>query len=160
MSREFRHPSPTRDKSRMELRWEFVVVSLQTPKKDFAVTSALNTSIVLLRLSLARASGGAIGLSSSGGSTVAVSVGSDGGLDVQRVGKRSLGHATERLAGGALAALLVGSKVERNEENQIRAENRNTRESGKFLASALAGVGHPGEVGRGEVSVRGEVDEA
>lgn len=78
-----------------------------------------------------------------------------------RVRKRSLRHASETLsAGRSLALLLVGGEVEGDEQNEVRADGNDTRESSKLLARALSSVGHPGEVGRGEVGVRGEVDEA
>jgi hypothetical protein len=78
-----------------------------------------------------------------------------------RVRKRSLGHASEALsAGRGFALLLVGSKVEGDEEDEVGADGDDTGESSELLAGALAGIGHPGEVGRGEVGVRGEVDEA
>lgn len=78
-----------------------------------------------------------------------------------RVRQRSLGHLAEGLASRALLAVLaVGRKVERDEEDQVRAESDDASKSSKFLAGAVAGVGQPGEVGRGEVGVRGKVDEA
>lgn len=108
-------------------------------------------------LCLARASSGTVSLRPSGGGTVSVAVAlavsSDRSLDVQRVGKRSLGHASQRLARGAFTALLVGGEVEGDEEDQIRAEDGNTRERGKFLTSALAGIWQPWKVGRREVGV-------
>lgn len=71
-----------------------------------------------------------------------------------RVGKRSLGHASEALsASRGLALLLVGSKVEGDEEDEVGADGDDTGESSELLAGALAGIGHPGEVGRGEVGV-------
>lgn len=97
-------------------------------------------------LCLARASSGTVGLCPGGGGTVGVAVALAVGsrsLDVQRVGKRSLGHASQRLARGAFTALLVGGEVEGDEEDQIRAEDGNTRERGKFLTSALAGIWQP-----------------
>jgi hypothetical protein len=76
-------------------------------------------------LSPARAGGSAIGLGSGRGTTVrlaiALAVGGDSGLNMQRVGKGGLGHATERLASGALVALLVGCEVKGDEENQVGA---------------------------------------
>jgi hypothetical protein len=78
-----------------------------------------------------------------------------------RVGKRSLRHAAEALsAARGLSLLLVGGEVEGDEEDKVRADGDDTRESSKLLTRALASVRHPGEVGRGEVGVRGEVDEA
>lgn len=79
---------------------------------------------------------------------------------MDEVGKRSLAHAAKRLASSRLAALLVGGEVEGDEENQVRAENSNTGEGSELLASASTGAGHRGEVSRGEVGVRGEVNEA
>lgn len=81
-----------------------------------------------LRLSLARASRGAVGLSASGGGTVAVTVGLavSGSVTVDEVGKRGLAHAAKRLASSRLAALLVGGEVEGDEKDQVRAENSNT----------------------------------
>lgn len=84
----------------------------------------------------------------------------DSGADSERVGQRSLRHTAQRLAGSLLAALLVGGKVEGDEEHQVRRQDTHARESGKLLAGAAASVGHVGEVSRGEVGVRGKVDEA
>jgi hypothetical protein len=114
-------------------------------------------------LSLARARGNAVGLGASGGGTVGLAVGAAvaGGLGVREVGEGSLAHAAKRLASRLLATrLLVRGGVEGDEENQVRAEDGNTRERGELLTGALASVGHPGEVGRGEVGVGREVDEA
>lgn len=77
-----------------------------------------------------------------------------------RVGQRSLGHATEALAVAGLALLLVGGDVEGDEEDKVRGEDTNSRESSKLLAGTLASVGHPLEVSRSEVGIGGEVDEA
>lgn len=110
-------------------------------------------------LSLAGSGRGAVGLGASGRGTVRLLDGS--GLDQVRVGKRSLGHAAEALsAGRGLSLLLVGGKVEGDEENEVRADGDDTGESSKLLARALASIGHPLEVGRGKVGVRGEVDES
>ena len=114
---------------------------------------------VTSHLSLARSNGTAVGLSTGSGSTVGLLGRS--GLDQVRVGKGSLGHASEALsAARSLSLLLVGGEVEGDEEDKVGADGDDTRESSKLLARALASVGHPGEVGRGEVGVRGEVDEA
>ena len=59
---------------------------------------------------------------------------------------------------GALAILLVGSEVEGDEQDEVRADNSNTRESSEFLSGAVTRIRHPWEVGRGEVGVRCEVD--
>lgn len=78
-----------------------------------------------------------------------------------RVGERSLRHASKALSAcRSLALLLVCGEVEGDEQNEVRADGNDTRESSKLLARALSSVRHPGEVGRGEVGVRGEVDEA
>lgn len=67
-------------------------------------------------------------------------------------------------AGGTVATLLcgllVGSGVEGEEEDEVRAENGHTSKGGKLLTGADTHVGHVGEVSEGEVGVRGEVDEA
>lgn len=111
-------------------------------------------------LSLARSGGGAVGLGASSGGTVGLAL--DGGsLNQMRVGEGSLGHASKALAAARrLALLLVCGEVEGDEEDQVGAEGDHTGKGSKLLASALASVGHPGPVGRGEVGVRGEVDEA
>jgi hypothetical protein len=109
-------------------------------------------------LGLAGASGDTVGLGS--GRLGAVGLARGGRLGVREVGKRSLAHTAQGFARRLLAArLLVGRGVEGDEEHEVRAENSNTGESGKLLARALARVGHEREVGRGEVSVGGEVDE-
>ncbi len=84
-----------------------------------------------------------------------------GRLGVREVGQRSLAHAAQRLARRLLATrLLVGRRIEGDEENKVRAENGDTGERSKLLAGASASVGHEREIGRGEVCVRGKVDEA
>ena len=55
--------------------------------------------------------------------------------------------------------LSVCGEVEGDEKNEIRGENTHTSKGCKLLAGAIACVGHPVEVGAGEVSVGGEVDE-
>jgi hypothetical protein len=72
-----------------------------------------------------------------------------------------VGHASEGLASTRrLSSLLVRGEVEGDEENEVRADNNNTSKGGKLLSSTLAGVGHPGEICKGKVCVRCEVDEA
>lgn len=61
---------------------------------------------------------------------------------------------------GALAVFLVGCKVEGDEEDEVGADDTHSGESGKFLSGAFARVRHPGEVGRGEVGVGCEINEA
>lgn len=67
-------------------------------------------------------------------------------------------------AGGPLAAFwhwfLVGRKVERNKEEEVRGQNCNTGEGCEFLAGTMASVGHPLEVSAREVGVGCEVYEA
>ena len=58
-----------------------------------------------------------------------------------------------------LARLLVGGQVEGDEEEKIGTQDGAAGNGGKFLTSASPGVGHVGEVGRGEIGVRCEVDE-
>lgn len=116
----------------------------------------------MTRLGLAGTGGDAVRLGTRGGSSAVAAALLRSLLHVQRVGQRSLRHAAQRLAGGAvlLALLLVGSGVERDEKHKVGGQCSNTGESSELLACALASVGHPGPVGRSEVSVRGEVDEA
>lgn len=111
-----------------------------------------------LRLAGSR-SRGAVGLGSAS-LGAAVGVAGDSRGNGVRVGEGSLAHAAERLAGLGLAALLVGCEVEGDEEDEVGAEDTDTSKGGKFLTGTLARIGHPGEVGRGEVGVGGEVDEA
>lgn len=103
------------------------------------------------------------GLARAGNGTRAGGLGAGGGglsNQVVRVGQRGLRHAAKALAGSRGLVLLVGGEVERDEQNQVRAEDNDTSKGSKLLTSALAGIGHPGEVGRGEVGVRCEVDKS
>lgn len=77
-----------------------------------------------------------------------------------RVRQRSLRHATETLAVVGLALFLVGGDVKGDEEDQVRSEDANSRESCKLFACALASVGHPLEVSGSEVGVGSKVYEA
>jgi len=58
----------------------------------------------------------------------------------------------------ALAVLLVGGDVERDEEDEVRAKDSHARESSEFLSSTATRVWHPWKVGGGEVCVRGKVN--
>lgn len=114
----------------------------------------------LLRLSGSRGvvvGPGASGLDVSKNNIVLVGLAVD---KVVRVGQRSLRHAAEGTAGGALGVLLVGCDVKGDEEDQVRGEDSNSGEGSELLASTSAHVGQPGEVGRGEVGPGGEVDES
>jgi hypothetical protein len=110
-------------------------------------------------LSLAGAGRAAVGLDASGPSGVAVC---DRGLsNIVRVGERCLAHTADSLPGSrGPAILLVGRKIERDEEQQVRAENADSSDGGKLLSGALAGIGEPLPVSRGEVGPRREVDKA
>lgn len=81
-----------------------------------------------------------------------------GDLEVPHVDQRLL--ASVAAGTSSLGSLVVGGNVERDEKNQVGANDANTSQGSEFLAGALAHVGHPGEVSRGEVGVGGEVDEA
>ena len=59
----------------------------------------------------------------------------------------------------AFSILLVCGEVERDEENQVRTDYAHTSESSEFFTGAVSSVWHPWEVGGGEVSVGGEVNE-
>lgn len=59
----------------------------------------------------------------------------------------------------ALARFLVRRQVERDEEQEVRADDGNSREGRKLFTRAAAHVGRPGEIGVREVGVRSEVDE-
>jgi len=56
--------------------------------------------------------------------------------------------------------LLVGGKVERDEEQQVAGQNANSSNSSKLLTSAGARIGHPREVSMREVGVRSEINKA
>lgn len=117
------------------------------------------THLNVRHLSLSGSGSRAVGLG-SGSLSAAVGVAGNGLGNVVRVRERSLAHTPEGLASLRLAALLVGREIEGDEEDEVRAEDTNTSEGGKLLTCALASVRHPGPVGRGEVGVGGEVDEA
>lgn len=77
------------------------------------------------------------------------------------LGDRRLRHTAKGLASTRrLAILLVRGEVEGDEEDEVGGENSNTGKGGELLSSTLAGVGHPLEVGGGEVGVGRVVDEA
>jgi len=62
--------------------------------------------------------------------------------------------------GWALSILLVSCQVEGDEEDEVGADYAHACECCKLLAGAVSCIWHPLEVGRGEVGVRGEVDES
>lgn len=61
---------------------------------------------------------------------------------------------------GALAGSVVGGKVEGNKQNKVRGNDTNSGQRSKFFACTFAVVRDPREVGRGEIGIRGEIDEA
>ena len=113
-----------------------------------------------LNLSLAGASDwtawGSGGTSVRDWRSVDLSVGESRNIWELSILKRSRSLATSSL----LSILLIGSDIERDEKEEIRAEDTHASERSELLTSALAGVWHIREVGAGEVGVRGEVDEA
>ena len=82
-----------------------------------------------------------------------------------RVGKRKGAHSDQSFSASisswsSLDSLFsVGGEVERDEEQEIGAENDEASKSSEFLACAITCIGHPLEIGAGEVGVRGKVDE-
>lgn len=120
---------------------------------------------MLNRLSLAGASDGAIGATSRGSAVgslgATISLGSSsrrGDLEVAHVDQGLLASVAARTAD--LGFLLIGGDVEGDEQEQVGGDDTDTSESSEFLTGALAHVGGPREVSRGEVSVRSEVDKA
>ncbi len=80
---------------------------------------------------------------------------------VDRVRQRGLAHPPHSLAPARpLAVLLVRGEVERDEKEEVRAENDDARDRSELLTGALASIGEPRPVRRGEVGPRGEVDKA
>ena len=80
---------------------------------------------------------------------------------VDRVRQRGLAHPPHGLAPARpLAVLLVRGEVERDEEEEVRAEDDDARDRSELLAGALASIGEPRPVGRGEVGPRREVNKA
>ena len=80
---------------------------------------------------------------------------------VNRVRQRGLAHPPHGLAPARpLAVLLVRGEVERDEEEEVRAEDDDARDGSELLTRALASIGEPRPVGRGEVGPRREVHKA
>lgn len=79
----------------------------------------------------------------------------------RNIGKLSILERSCSLAScRAFAVLFIGCDVEGNKEKKVRADNAHARESRKLFSGALPRIWHVWEVGRGEVSVRCEVDES
>lgn len=92
------------------------------------------------------------------GAAIGLGTGRRGDLEVSHIDQGLLAGVATRTAN--LGGLLVGGDVEGDEQEQVRGDDGNTSESGELLTGALAHVWSPWEVGGGEVSVGGEVDEA
>lgn len=67
-------------------------------------------------LSLAGPGSGSVGLGTSG---LAIGLAAGVRSHVDRVGERSLAHASQRLASSSLAVLLISGEVEGDEEDQV-----------------------------------------
>ena len=71
-------------------------------------------------------------------------------------------HFDQSASGTAAAppdGFLVSGDVEADEQDEVRAQDAHSGESGEFLTGAGTRGGEPGEVAGGEVGVGGEVDE-
>lgn len=127
---------------------------------DSAMRALIYDSTQRLNLSLAGASDWATwrsgGVSVRDWRAVDLSVGN--GSHVWHL--RILERTSSLAAGSLLSILLVSCNIERDEKQEVRAENAHASESSELLASALSGSWHVWEVGGGEVCVGGEVDEA
>jgi len=66
----------------------------------------------------------------------------------------------DSLVGSTLSREFIGREVEADEQKEVAAQDTTTSKGSELLASTSARIGHPRPVGRGEVSVRSEVDEA
>ena len=117
------------------------------------------------RLSLARASGPAVG----GGRAVLLASGQSGlataesPLDLLGGGEGLILHLDQGAGSAAatlLNGLLVGRDVESDEQNEVAGQDAHAGESSELLTGADAGGGEPGEVAGGEVGVGSEVDKA
>lgn len=140
--------------SNAELEW---VYCLKYFTQRGPVSRTVSCPIPSAPLGSPRASGGAVGLD-AGCLGIAVRLAVD---NVVRIRQRSLAHSPHSLAPArSLAILLIRGEVERDEEEEVRAEDADPRESSKFLASTLPGIGHPRPVRRREIGVRREVHEA
>lgn len=72
-------------------------------------------------------------------------------------------HLDQRTCSPAAALghrLLVGRKVERDEEEQVRREDADSGDGSELFAVAFSSIGEPRPVGAGEVGPGGKVDEA
>lgn len=126
------------------------------PSRETRTACWLVRAVLCASLSSARPGRGSVGLNAG-----RLGRGAAGVHDGLGVGERGLAHPTNRLAtAGTLAILLVGGEVERDEEEEVRAQDSYSGEGGKLFARALAHAGEVVEVGRDEVCPRGEVDEA
>lgn len=108
-------------------------------------------------LGLARACHGAVGAASGLGAAV-LGTGRGRNFEVLHVDQRFLASVATGTSG--LGGLVIGGNIERDEQDQVGADDADTGQSGEFLTGTLAHVREPREVGGGEVGVRGEVDEA
>lgn len=108
-------------------------------------------------LGLARACHGAVGAASGLGAAV-LGTGRGRNFEVLHVDQRFLASVATGTSG--LGGLVIGGNIERDEQDQVGADDADTGQSSEFLTGTLAHVREPREVGGGEVGVRGEVDEA
>lgn len=108
-------------------------------------------------LGLAGACHGAVGAASGLGAAV-LDTGRGRNFEVLHVDQRFLASVAAGTSG--LGGLVIGRNVERDEQDQVRADDANTSHGSEFLTGTLAHVREPREVGGGEVGVRSEVDEA
>lgn len=75
-------------------------------------------------------------------------------MDDMRIWERGLGHAPQALADvRSLSSLAVRGEVERDEEDEVRAENADAGEGGEFFSGAVTQIRHVGKVSRGKIRV-------
>lgn len=80
--------------------------------------------------------------------------------EMVRIRKRSLAHAPDRRPPRRLLAVLpIGGQIERDEQDQVRAENADASEGSELLARAFSSIGQPWPVSGCEVGPGREVHE-